>query len=184
MPLDSDLPNADSHLNVEFYVSQAKETRGRQMVRIQAPGDRYNIIDTFVRDDHKERFPRQWLHFMMQNGEAPVDGTPLKQWRDECPEDISDVQLQELNILKFQTVEQVATASDGQVQRIGMGGEALRSLARAYLKRKRIAAGDAQSQEVVALKEQVARLTALVEAQSAPARKPGRPSKAESSEAA
>jgi hypothetical protein len=41
-----------------------------------------------------------------------------------------------LNILKFVTVEQLALASDAQLQRVGMGGIGLRDRARLYLNRK------------------------------------------------
>jgi hypothetical protein len=42
----------------------------------------------------------------------------------------------ELQILKFQTVEQVATASDSQVQKVGMGAAGLRELAKTFLNLK------------------------------------------------
>ena len=66
--------NPDSALSVLFY-SKAMQNefeskkQGRpiffdvDMVRIFLPGDDKNIIDTFARDDHKERFPRQWEHY-------------------------------------------------------------------------------------------------------------------------
>jgi hypothetical protein len=57
-----------------------------------------------VADHHKQRFPRQWLHFQMQNDDAPVIGTPLMQWHRDDPEEFNDMQLAELQILKFQTV--------------------------------------------------------------------------------
>ena len=67
MPLDSDENGADSKLFVEFYEQERMPDRGKVYVRIMVPGDTTNIIDQPVRDDHKERFPRQWLHFQMQN---------------------------------------------------------------------------------------------------------------------
>ena len=44
--------------------------------------------------------------------------------------------IEELRILKFQTVEQIAAASDAQLQRIGMGGPGLREKAKAFLNRR------------------------------------------------
>jgi hypothetical protein len=41
-----------------------------------------------------------------------------------------------LQILHFATVEQVAGASDAQLQRVGMGGPGLRERARAFLARQ------------------------------------------------
>jgi len=173
--LDSDIANADSHLHVEFYISEEKDYKGKPFIRIIVPGDKTNIVEQMVRDDHKERFPRQWLYFQMkqneQSGELP--GTPLRTWAEADPEFINAGRLEELQILKFQTVEQVATASDSQLQRIGMGGSGLREKARLFLTQKNRADGSAElektRQELDELKAQMAELIA--------ARKPGRPKK-------
>jgi hypothetical protein len=78
-----------------------------------------------------------------------------------------------LQILKFQTVEQVATASDNQLQRIGMGGVGLRERARNYLlnKNQKVSSGelDKTRLELAELKAQMAMLLEQ--------RKPGRPRK-------
>jgi hypothetical protein len=80
----------------------------------------------------------------------------------------------ELQVLKFQSVEQVATASDSQLQRIGMGAMGLRERARAYL------TGKNQSENTTELSETKKKLQEL-EAQMAMIlenqRKPGRPRK-------
>ena len=176
MPLDSDVPNADAALYVEFYVSDDPDWKGKPFIRIMVPGDKNNIVEQPVREDHKERFPRQWLHFQMQNADesALVIGVPISQWLAEAPQDINRGQAEELHILKFQTVEQVATATDAQVQRVGMGGAGLRDRARAYLSRRNRAESrselDETKRELEELKEQMAQLMA--------ARKPGRPPKA------
>ncbi|MSR16106.1 MAG: hypothetical protein EXR86_16475 [Gammaproteobacteria bacterium] len=133
MALDSDVSGADAQLHVEFYTHDRDPHKGKAFVRIMTPGDKYNIIDQPVREDHRERFPRQWLWYQMQNGESPSVGTPLAMWHKARPEEISDGQLQELSILRFQTVEQVATASDMQIQRVGMGATGLRERARLFL---------------------------------------------------
>ena len=62
-------------------------------------------------------------------------GTALEVWADESP-DFNRAQLDELKILRFQTVEQVALASDQQLQRIGMGGAGLRERARMFLQQR------------------------------------------------
>lgn len=136
MPLDSDINNPDSQLHVEFYLSTEKQYAGRPFVRIQNPGDKTLVIDTPVREDHKDRFARQWLFFQMQNNDAPIVGIPLMEWHQERPDEVSANQIAELSILKFQTVDQLATATDMQIQRIGMGGDGLRNLARNYMKGK------------------------------------------------
>ena len=156
--LDSDIQNADSQLSVEFYISREKGYEGRPFVRIMTPGDQLNVVDTFVREDHKERFPRQYLYFQMQNAEVPVSGTPIQVWSKECPEDCSEFQAAELTVLKFQTVEQVATASDGQLQRIGIGAEGLRNLSRMYLKKKREETGAESAQDLKTAQSEIADL--------------------------
>ena len=164
MALDSDINNADSHLHVEFYTNDQKPYKDRPtpFVRIIVPGDKTNVVDQPVREDHKERFPRQWLHFQMQSGDGPVIGTLLQQWNTDDEENFSLHQMAELQILKFQTVEQVATASDSQLQRIGMGGAGLRERAKTYLTRKNQSANTSELEitrrELDELKQQMAML--------------------------
>jgi len=164
MALDSDTLNADSHLHVEFYTNDQKPYKDRPtpFVRIIVPGDKTNVVDQPVREDHKERFPRQWLHFQMQSGDGPVIGTLLQQWNTDDEENFSLHQMAELQILKFQTVEQVATASDSQLQRIGMGGAGLRERAKTYLTRKNQSANTSELEitrrELDELKQQMAML--------------------------
>ena len=107
--LDSDVSNADNHLHVEFYTNEESgDYKGKPFVRIIVPGDKTNIIDQPVREDHKERFPRQWLYFQMKNTDTSVIGTPLQKWNTEFPDDFTRHQMEEMQILKFQTVEQIA----------------------------------------------------------------------------
>ena len=173
MALDSDINNADSQLYVEFYTSEKDPYKGKPFIRIVVPGDKTTVIDQPVRDDHKERFPRQWLHFQMQSGDGPVIGTPLKDWHQDRPEELTDNQLAELQILKFQTVEQVATASDSQLQRIGMGSAGLRERGRSYLlnKNQKVSSGELEATRAQ-LEELKAQMAMLLEQ-----RKPGRPRK-------
>jgi hypothetical protein len=133
--LDSDINNADAQLHVEFYAREDGPNKGNVYCRIQAPGDKTNVIDQPLRDDHKARFPRQWLYFQMQQNEGAASqiGTPLTQWQSDAPDDINRDQIGELSILKFVTVEQLALASDAQLQRVGMGGIGLREKARMTL---------------------------------------------------
>ena len=174
--LDSDIANADSHLHVEFYISDEKDYKGRPFVRIIVPGDKTNIVEQPVRDDHKERFPRQWLHFQMKQSEQDtgvIPGTPLHVWAAADPEFVNRGRLEELHILKFQTVEQVATASDAQLQRIGMGAAGLRERARAYLVRKNRVESDSELAKTRSELDELKAQMALLMAQ----RKPGRPRK-------
>ena len=133
--LDSDVNNADNGLHVEFFHFSEKDIE-KQFVRIQNPGDKLNIIERPVEEEDKRRFPRQWLYFQMKNGEDQVLGTPLANWHKDCPDELNKGQLEELQILKFQSVEQLATASDSQLQKVGMGSTGLREKARLYLTNK------------------------------------------------
>ena len=175
MGLDSDIHNADNHLHVEFYVFDKEPYKEKPFVRIIVPGDKTTIIDQPVRDDHKQRFPRQWLHFQMQNNNAEVIGVPLKEWVKDDPENFNDMQMAELQIFKFQTVEQVATASDSQLQRIGMGAVGLREQARRYLAVKNQSSSQT---EIESTKRELAELKAQM-AEFMSKKKVGRPSKEE-----
>jgi hypothetical protein len=172
MALDSDTKNADSFLQVEFYNN---ETMKRPFVRIMIPGDQLNIIDQPVREDHKERFIRQWLHFQMQSEGGVLPGTDLMQWHKDEPAAINEYQVAELQILKFRTVEQVATASDSQLQRVGPSGVGLQKNARAYLQNKNMSDS---AKDLADTKKQLAELqqqmSAIIGNQP---RGPGRPRK-------
>lgn len=165
MPLDSDITNADAQLHVEFYEYKGEgPDKGKHFVRIVVPGDKTNVIDQPAREDHKVRFSRQWLHYQMKNTDAGVVGVPLLQWHSDRPEELTDGQLSELHVLKFLTVEQVATASDAQVMRIGMGGAGIRERARSYLSAKNAqtsgAALEKQAAELAELRQMVAQMQA------------------------
>ena len=127
MAIDSDTQDADSRLAVKFYkraVQLEHETNeaGRPIfkdfdfVRIMVAGDNLTEIDTYARESHIQRFPKQWLQYQAsQDSSSEMMGTPLEQWTL-----ISQSQAQELKGIKFFTVESVANASDHQLQRIGM----------------------------------------------------------------
>ena len=138
--------NPDSLLAVEFYwhepelVHESEEAgkliRGpkAQYVRIQAGGDHTSIMECPVREEHKRRWPDRWLYWQIQEGllndtGADVPGWKLDEWTRLSPE-----QLRDLKYHRFSVVEQLAGASDAQVQRLGMGGLGLREEARQALR--------------------------------------------------
>lgn len=178
MPLDSDMTNADSQLHVEFYEYKDAPYKGVTFVRIMVPGDKNLIIDQPMKELHKSRFPRQWLYYQMKNAGEEVPGVKLETWHEECPDELTMGQMEELQALKFRTVEQIASASDGQLQRVGMGGIGVRSRAKAYMARKNHVES---SSELSDMKKQIAELQALLIANSVNAavekKKPGRPKK-------
>lgn len=118
--------NPDSRLAVQFYLRSVQNEfesnkQGRPIfedvdfVKIFVPGDSTSVIDTAVRDDHKQRFPLQWAHYKNKQGDTKEVGTPLSAWQRLTP-----AQAEELRAIKFFTVEAIANASDANLQRLGM----------------------------------------------------------------
>lgn len=119
--------NPDSRLFVQFYrkpvpneyqseVQQRPVFTEMDFVKIMVPGDKLSVIDTFVRDEHKKRFPLHWAEYQNRTGsQEKLTGTPITEWPR-----ISASQAEELKALKFYTVESIASASDAQLQHIGM----------------------------------------------------------------
>jgi hypothetical protein len=166
--------NPDNSLSVLFYRKPQKNNfesaeQGRpiffdmDMVKIYLPGDDKNIIDTAVRDDHKERFPKQWAHYQNKlAGDQRLAGkTPIDQWPIVTPS-----MAEELRAIKFISVEDIANASDAQIQAIqmiaGMSPHAFRDRARNYL---RVASGEAAETRTVAALAAANEETATLRAQ-------------------
>ena len=147
-------------------------------VRIEVPGNQTSIIETFVNNEHKARFPQQWAIYLNEkadgnNNPDNVQGTILRDWPI-----LNAAQATELKHFKFYTVEQVAAASDQQIMAIGMTAGmsplALRDKAIAFLENAKDSSfAQRQSeelklreQEIADLKEQMTRLAKMVEAKS------------------
>ena len=197
--------NPDDALFVEFYMHEGidKNKTAEQKkrvkldpapyVRIQVPGDKTSVIETPVREDHKRRWPQKWLYFQMQEG--MVGEQDLPGWRLEEWDYLDAEQVRELKYNRFTIVEQIAGASDAQIQKLGMGGVALREAAKRALRekmgaevREEIERKDKEIAELkVADQENKARLAkleaALLAKQDAPKvvvpKKRGRPRKTE-----
>lgn len=119
--------NPDSRLAVLFYSRPMQnefesEKQGRPIfadvdfVKIFVPGDTTTVLDVPVREEHKKRFPLHWAHYQNKHGgDSKEIGTPLSQWSR-----LSPAQVEELRALKFYTVENVAGASDANLQKLGM----------------------------------------------------------------
>jgi hypothetical protein len=176
--------NPDSQLYVEFYwhepvdkwASEVKtQEQGKRVVvkgerqafvRIMRPGDQTTIIETPVREDHKQRWPERWMYWQMSEG--LVDNQVVPGWRiDEWPYLMDKPELlRELKYTRFQTVDQVAGASDAQVQKMGVGGMGLREQARIDLRghyNKEVAKQlEDKDRELNEMKERMAKLEALV----------------------
>ena len=139
----TDVNNPDSRLNVKFYqkainneFKSALEGRPimemRDFIIIEVPGNNLSVIDTFAADEHKTRFPIQWARYQNEKTDGDVEGTLLHDWPI-----LNAAVAPELKHFKFYTVEQVAQASDAQLNTLGMAAGmsplALRDKAKAYL---------------------------------------------------
>jgi len=208
--------NPDDGLFKEFFwfeavdgwasAEQSREQQKRVVVklpkvpyiRIMVPGDKTTEVVQAVTEPIKRRFPREWMAWQIDEGliggDADIPGWKLSEW----PELDADT-VRELLHMRFQTVEQLAGASDKQIQGIGMGGVNLREKARVAMRnrmgeetRQALETKDAETQ---ALKDRLAALEAILlnsgvtvdpapelQPEAAPEAKrgPGRPAKAES----
>jgi hypothetical protein len=139
----SDVNNPDSRLNVKFYqraienqFKSALEGRPimemRDFIIIEVPGDNLTVIDTFAVDEHKKRFPVQWARFQNEKTDGDVEGTILSDWPV-----LNAAIAAELKHFRFYTVEQIAEASDAQLNALGMTAGmsplSLRDKAKAFL---------------------------------------------------
>lgn len=176
----------DAVLAVRFYSKEVQNDfltnkEGRPIsfmadfVRIEIPGNQTSIIDTFVNNSHKSRFPTQWAVYLNEkadgnNNPDNVQGTLLRDWPI-----LNAAQATELKHFKFYTVEQVANASDQQIMAIGMTAGmsplALRDKAQAFLEnakdssfaQKQADELKLRDQEIADLKAQMNRMAKLVE---------------------
>ena len=188
--------NPDDRLSVKFYKKTLKDEFKSKLenrpifyeadfVKIHVPGSQLFDIDTFVNDTHKQRFPRQWAHYLnTQKVEGSLTlGTPIAEWPL-----ISRSMAEELKAVGFHTVDSIATASDAQLQSIGMKAgmqpHAFREKAQRWLQQAKQGASvesDAAEKEALkaenaATKEALAQLQAQM-AELMAAKKPGRPPK-------
>lgn len=138
------------------------------MVKIYVAGDSLSVIDTLVREDHKQQFPLQWANYVNKHGSDPsMSGTPLSQWPL-----ITTAQAEELRAIKFFTVEQIASASDAQLQKLGMmagmSPHAFRDRAVNYLKVARDESEvNKHDEELRTLREENAKIKAETDAKLA-----------------
>ncbi len=130
------------------------------------PGDTRLVIDRPIREEDKEEYADRWAHWLQTRQNRPL-GFPIESWHS-----ISETQKAEFKARKIDTVEQFAALSDGIIQTI-MGGTELRQKARVFIEAGKDAELVAKikadaSAEVMALQDQVAKLTAMVEQMTAP----------------
>ena len=177
--------NPDELLHVEFYYHEpvdkwasdaASYEQGKKVVikrpkqpfvRIMKPGDKNSVMEVAVREEHKRRWPAKWMYFQINEGLID-DGKNIPGWKvEEWPhlQDKPDL-LRELKFGRYHTVEQIAGASDEQVQKMGIGGLGLRQQARVDLRGKIgldiKAEMDAKDKVISEMQTQMAALTEIV----------------------
>lgn len=121
----------------------------------------FEHLEQQVREGRFERhwlieFKRSYADWVDGKG-IPLQGTPIVNWPV-----VSPAQVQMLQHLKILTVEVLAQANEETIARLGMGGRNLVDKAREFLKQIE---GGKSTEEVVALREQVAGLKAVAEKQ-------------------
>lgn len=162
--------NPDSLLVARFYKRAIKDNykslqEGRPIfmdvnyVEIMTPGGNLNIVDVPVRAEHKIRFPREWAIFQNSQSDEQIIGTRVDEWPL-----VTRAQAEELKGAKFFTVEQIAGASDEQMQRLGMAAQMLKQKAVAFLaKANDTAQTQKQVEELAKRDQQINDLTATVQ---------------------
>lgn len=100
--------------------------RQEERVQIIQPGNPNSPV-MLVNDDHRQKWPEQYARFRAGE-EHTVDGTPIDNWPA-----LKKVHVLELKAKGIFTIEQCAGLSDPACQTLGMGGTAIRSMAKAYL---------------------------------------------------
>lgn len=180
---ETDVNNPDSRLNVKFYqkavqnnFKTANEGRPimemRDFVLIEVPGNNTLVIDTYAHEEHKKRFPIQWARYQNEKTDGDIEGTLLHDWPV-----LNSAVAAELKHFKFYTVEQIAQASDAQLNTLGMAAGmspfALRDKAKAFLSSaKDTAFVQQQAEELSKRDEIIARMEAQIAELAAQANKP------------
>lgn len=180
--------NPDSVLFVKFFdkpeqnnFKTAQEGRPIMemvcMVHIETPGNQLSIIERRAHDGDKARFPLQWAHYENTRGKEgeQIQGTLLSDWPI-----LNSAQVEELKFFKFRTVEQVANASDAQINSIGMvagmSPHGFREKARLFLKVAQDSAYvSKQDDQIKKQAEEMAALKAEMDALKAAMQKPADP---------
>ena len=136
----------------------------REYVEIHIAGDNKSVICRKVEDRDKARWPTQYEAFK-RNQEAPIEGTPLKEWPI-----LTVSQIAELEAMNVRTVEALAELSDTGINNYGMGGRELVKQATAFLDvsadakaaQKYAKKAEKLTKEVKMLKDQIKELAARV----------------------
>lgn len=137
-----------------------------EFVEIHFPGDTTKVVVQRVRQEHIDRWPRQYEAFKAGRP-AHLEGTPLSAWTA-----LTKAQVKEFEALNIWTVEQLSNVPDNALKNLGMGGRTWRDRAKAFIDAaadnaildKLAAESTRKDEEIAELKRQMAELTAAVKA--------------------
>lgn len=157
---------------LESYLAGTNKYTDMAFITIMIPNDKLTTIHRPVTEHDKWRFPNEWEAFEKGLGET-VTGTPLALWTGLSPS-----QAKELSNNGIRTVEQLAGLSESGAGAL-RGFYGLKAKAQTFLDASKDAAAAARLQadfdrvkqesaaEVSALKEQMAQMMVLMQAQQA-----------------
>lgn len=101
-------------------------------IRIMARGDKNSIIERAKTLGDEIRFADEWRMFQINEGLIDA-GENQPGWKIENKVEglweLTDDEISKLKFLRFYTVEQIAGASDSQIEKLGMGGLGMRKRA-------------------------------------------------------
>lgn len=103
--------------------------RSTEYCTIQVPGDKTNIIDRPATAIDKERYAKQYAAFRADKNQDEASGTLLTAWGGVPPD-----RAEEYAFVGVKTVEQLASMSDGNLQKMGAGSLRERTRAADYVK--------------------------------------------------
>lgn len=137
----------------------------KEMVEIRIPGDKHiswvgpvteaqKIEGQWI--DSRQRFPEAYAAFKRGEQVAMV-GTPLEQWPNPR---LTAARVAELKALNIFSVEDLASVSDSNLAKMGMGGREMRQSARDYIEKAKASADPS------ALLAEMAQLRKMVESLS------------------
>lgn len=137
-------------------------------IEIMIPGDMTNVIVRPATDKDKQIYASLYNQYK-QGLEPSADGVPVEEWSR-----LTRAQAANYKALNFQTVEQIANMTDAVFSKVGMGAQADRTAAKAYLAlaqdsalaQKQALTIERQDAEMADLKEQIKTLAAMIESQN------------------
>ena len=154
---EHDRHRGDENLYVQFFSHPMQDKaktleEGRpifvdtEYIRIMVPGDKSNVVMRSVREDDRQRFPKQYQAFKNDEEEI-LEGTPLDKWNF-----VSAAQVEELKYFGIRTVENLANVTDTNAQKF-MGINLLRQKAQEYIAAASSEAPIAQLQEELSARD-------------------------------